>query len=216
MYEEVIEKMKSSIVDLDRDGAVEAAGEALDRGVPAHRLIEEVRAASHVVGERWEEKEYFISELVIAGAIMKEITDILRPYLAPREVIYKGTVVIGSAPGDLHDIGKNLTTLCLMGAGFRVVDLGVDVPPKRFVEAVVKEDADIIGVSALTSTTMLTMGVVVRELTAAGLRGRVKVIFGGAPMTQEYAAASGADAYATDAITGVRICEEWSEEWIGR
>lgn len=208
--------MKSSIVELDRDGALEAAREALDRGVPAHRLIEEVRAASQGVGERWEEKEYFISELIIAGAIMKEITDILKPHLAPGEVTYKGTVVIGSAPGDLHDIGKNLTTLCLMGAGFKVVDLGTDAPPERFVEAVVKEDADIVGVSALTSTTMLTMGVVVRELTAAGLRGRVKVIFGGAPMTHEYTAASGADAYATDAITGVRICEEWAKEWTER
>jgi len=212
--EEIIERIKSSIVDLDRDGAVEAAREAIERGVPAHRLIGEVRAASQVVGERWEEREYFISELIIAGAIMREITEILGPHMAPGEVSYKGTVVIGSAPGDLHDIGKNLTALCLMGAGFRVVDLGVDVHPDRFVESVEEEKAKIVGVSALTSTTMLTMGEVVRALTAAGLRGRVKVIFGGAPMTQEYAAASGADASAVDAITGVRICEEWAEEWI--
>ncbi len=171
-----------------------------------------MRKASEGVGEKWESRDYFISELIIAGIVMKEVTDILKPYMVTEELEYKGTVIIGSAPGDLHDIGKNLAAMCLMGAGFRIVDLGIDVSPERFVEAVKKEKCQIVGISALTSATMLTIGDVVKAIVEAGLRTKVKVIVGGAPLTQAFAKASGADACANDAIHGVRICEEWGEE----
>lgn len=209
---EIMDRIKSSIIELDMNGAVEATREAIEQGIPAPKLINEVRAVSQVVGNRFEKGDYFISELIITGAIMKEITEIITAHIASGEVSSKGTVVIGSAPGDLHDIGKNLAASLLIGAGFRVVDLGIDVSPDRFVEAVEKEDAKIVGISALISTTMLTMGDVVKALTAAGLRDRVKIIFGGAPMTQEFATTFGADAFVVDAMNGVRICEEWAEE----
>ena len=210
--EEVLERFRNSIASLDRDEAVKAAKEALELGVSAHNLIEEMRKASEGVGEKWEAREYFISELIIAGIIMKAVTDILKPHMVAEEVEYRGTVIIGSTPGDLHDIGKNLAAMCLMGAGFRVVDLGIDVSPERFVEAVKKEKGQIVGISALTSATMLTIGDVVKAIVEAGLRTKVKVVVGGAPLTQAFAKASGADACANDAIHGVRICEEWGKE----
>lgn len=206
---DVLERFKSSIINLDLDGAVEATNKALELGVSPYDVMGSMCEASDVVGKKWESKEYFISELVAAGSIMKAITDVLKPHVIAEEAKYKGKVVIGSAPGDLHDIGKNLVAVSLIGAGFEVVDLGIDVPPERFVEAVKKEKPDILGISALVSTTMLRIGEVIEALRAAGLRDKVKVIVGGAPLTDAYAKSVGADASANDVILGIKICERW-------
>jgi len=209
--EETLKKFQKSLINLNRNGVLNSIRAALKQGVPATTLIDEMRKASEVIGKKWEENKYFISELVIAGALMKEVTDMLRPKLVGEGVRYKGKIVIGSAPGDLHDIGKNLTALCLMGAGFNVVDIGADPTLEKYVETVRKEKPQIVGISALTSTTMLSMGEVIHALGAAGLRDQLRVVVGGAPMTNDYAKSIGADAYATDAIQGVKICQGWTK-----
>lgn len=209
--EETLKKFKKSLINLDKEGVLNAIKGALKQGVTATTLIDEMRKASDAIGKKWERQEYFISELVIAGALMKEVTDLLKPKLVGESTRYKGKVVIGSAPGDLHDIGKNLTALCLMGSGFNVIDIGADPTLEKFVETAKREKPQIVGISALTSTTMLSMADVIRGLSEAGLRGKLKIVVGGAPMTDTYAKSIGADAYATDAIQGVKICQGWTQ-----
>lgn len=206
---EILERFKQSIVDLDYEKALDATKEALKAGFTPYDVMDAMREASNVVGEKFESCEYFISELVIAGTIMKSASDLLKPHMAGSQVKYRGKVVIGSAPGDLHDIGKNLVVVSLMGAGFEVLDLGIDVPAERFVKAAKEESPDIIGISALTSTTMMRIGEVIEALRASSIRDRVKVILGGAPLTEEFSKSVGADAYAKDVIDGIRICERW-------
>jgi methylmalonyl-CoA mutase cobalamin-binding domain/chain len=206
---EVLEKFRASIINIDLDGAVKATEDALELGISPQKLMGEINKASSLVGEKWESGEYFVAELISAGAVMKAITEILKPHLISGEIQYKGKVLIGSAPGDLHDIGKNLAALCLNSAGFNVIDLGIDVSPEQFVEAVIKENPDIVGISGLISTTMQSVGKVIEALKAAGLRERVKIIIGGAPVTEDYVNSIGADAFANDAVYGVKVCEGW-------
>jgi 5-methyltetrahydrofolate--homocysteine methyltransferase len=206
---EVLERLKNSIVELNLDQTLVAAREALSSGLSPYDLMEAMRVASNIVGEKFESCEYFISELVVAGSIMKAVTDLLKPHLSKGDVKYRGKVVIGSAPGDLHDIGKNLVAVSLIGAGFEVVDLGIDVSPDRFIQAVKDEQPNILGISALTSTTMMRIGEVIEALRSASIRGRVRVILGGAPLTEDFARSVGADAYAKDVVQGLRICEGW-------
>jgi len=209
MAKDVLEKFKQSIIDLNLDQALDMTKEALKSGVPPYEIMDAMRSASNVVGQKFESCEYFISELVIAGTIMKAASDLLKPHIASGEAKYRGKVVIGSAPGDLHDIGKNLVVVSLMGAGFEVVDLGIDVPADKFVKAAKDEAPNIIGISALTSTTMMRIKEVLEALKSASIREKVKVILGGAPLTEEFAKSVGADAYARDVVNGIKVCEGW-------
>ncbi|MEM1658236.1 MAG: cobalamin-dependent protein [Candidatus Jordarchaeales archaeon] len=147
--------------------------------------------------------------MVVAGEAMKEGIKILEPYLRTGEAERLGKVVIGTVRGDMHDIGKNIVATLLSGAGFEVIDLGVDVPTEAFVEAVRKHKPHIVGMSALLTTTMVEMENVIKALEHAGLRNKVKIIIGGAPVSKEYAEKIGADAYAKDAVEGVSICKSW-------
>lgn len=201
--------IRNSIINLEMDNAINATKKALESGIPPYELIEEMRNASAAVGEKFESNEYFISELVISGSIMKSISEILKPHMAEKEAKYKAKAVIGSAPGDLHDIGKNIAVVSLIGSGFDVIDLGIDVSPNKFVDAVKNENAQIVGISALTSSTMLGIKHVVEALKSSGIRNKVKVIVGGAPLTDEFAKSAGADARARDIVHGVKICEQW-------
>ena len=162
-----------------------------------------------VVGGNYEKGEYFLADLIVAGEAMKEGTKILEPHLKAGEAKASGRVVIGTVKGDMHDIGKGVVATMLSGAGFQVIDLGVDVPPEKFVEAVKKETPDIVGMSALLTTTMIEMENVIKALKEAGVRDKVKVIVGGAPVSHEYAEKIGADAYAREAVEGVSICKSW-------
>jgi methylmalonyl-CoA mutase cobalamin-binding domain/chain len=208
--EKIVEKLKSDIVNLNMDEAVSDASQALELGISAYDLTDAMRAAAGMIGQKWESGEYFIGELVASGSVLRAITDILKPMLAPEKAKYKGRLIIGSAPEDLHDIGKNLVIAVFLGAGFEVTDLGIDVPVEKFVEAAKKEKSVAVGISALTSTTMETMGDVIKGLKAAGTRKALKVIIGGAPVTESFAKSVGADAYATDAIQGLKICTTWA------
>ncbi len=208
--EKLLERVKEAIVNLDLEGVREASEEALETGIPAYKIVMEGMAKGmEVVGERYEDGEYFLAELIVAGETMKEGMTVIEPHLEAGDIEAAGKCVIGTVRGDLHEIGKNVTVTLLKAANFDVVDLGVDASPEQFVEAVREHGADIVAMSALLTTTMVEMGNVIRGLEKAELRDGVKVIVGGAPITQEYAEEIGADAAAQDAVEGVRICSEW-------
>lgn len=204
--------LKDNIVNLEYEKAKEAARKALEAGIEPAHIIKAIAEAMDVVGKKYEKGEYFLSELIVAGELGKELTKMLEPYLKKEEIKRIGKVVIGTVKGDLHDIGKNIVAMMLEVAGFEVIDLGADVPPERFVEAVKREKPDIVAMSALLTTTMVEMKNVIEALKEAGVRDKVKVIVGGAPITRDFAESIGADGYGIDAIEGVRICKRWMQE----
>ncbi|MEM3921281.1 MAG: corrinoid protein [Fervidicoccaceae archaeon] len=209
---EFLQKIKDCIVNLDLEGALENVRKALESKIsPTEIISESVVEGMNIVGEKFEKGEYFLSELIVAGEIGKEIVKLLNPYLRAEEVKLKklGKVVIGTVRGDLHDIGKNIVAMMLEAAGFEVIDLGADVPPEKFVEAVKQYDANIVAMSALLTVTMPEMKIVIDKLKETGLRDKVKIIVGGAPVTEEYAKSIGADGYGETAVEGVRICKQW-------
>jgi len=210
MSEELLERIKLLLADVEIDKVKDAVEEALKAGIPAIRIINEGLAEGmRIVGDRFEKGEYFLAELVATGETFKEVMEILRPKLMEEGSAVKklGKVVIGTVRGDLHDIGKSIVATMLESAGFEVYDLGVDVSPEEFVRKAKEVNADIVAMSALLTTTMIEMRNVVEELKKAGIRGRVKVIVGGAPVTEEFAREIGADAYAEDAVKAVEVCK---------
>jgi 5-methyltetrahydrofolate--homocysteine methyltransferase len=154
-----------------------------------------------IIGEKFKKNEVYVPEVLIAARAMHAGMDVLRPRLVETGVKNIGKVAIGTVQGDLHDIGKNLVKMMLEGAGFEVIDLGADVSAGKFIEAVKKHQPDIVGMSALLTTTMINMAEVITSLEAAGLRDKVKIMIGGAPVTQNYADQIGADSYAPDAAS---------------
>ncbi len=157
------------------------------------------------VGRRYEANEYFVPELLIAARAMKASLELIRPLLIARGDSFAGRVVIGTVKGDLHDIGKNLVAAMLEGAGFEVIDLGVDVSPEKFANAIKEKNANLVAMSALLTTTMSSMKGIIDAITAAGLRSNVKVMIGGAPVTDKYASDIGADGYSSNANGAVAL-----------
>jgi 5-methyltetrahydrofolate--homocysteine methyltransferase len=159
------------------------------------------------VGDRFENGQVFVPEMLIAAHAMQAGLTILRPHLVAADVEPAGKVVLGTVKGDLHDIGKNLAGMMLEGAGFEVLDLGIDVSPERFVEAVRDHQPHIVGMSALLTTTMPSIDKTIKALKEAGLRDKVTIIIGGAPITEDFARQVGADLYASDASVGARLAK---------
>jgi 5-methyltetrahydrofolate--homocysteine methyltransferase len=187
----------------------ELTQQALDEGVaPSEIVTKYLIPAMSEVGDRFERNEFYVPELLIAARAMQGGLAILKPLLADTDLKPTGKVVIGTVKGDLHDIGKNLVSMMLQGAGFEIVDLGVDVSPDKFIDAVKESKAQAIALSALLTTTMPSMKTTIDALKAAGLRDEVKVVIGGAPVTQRYADEIGADGYAPDANSAVRKTKE--------
>ena len=208
--EEILGKIRDAIVNLDIDGVQNACKEAIEAGIPAYKAVGDGMSKGMViVGEKYENNEYFLAELIMAGEVMKEGMIVLEPHLKSGDLKKIGKVAIGTVRGDLHDIGKNVVVTLLGAAGFDVVDLGVDVPSEKFVETVKEGNPDILGMSALLTTTMIEMESVIKALKEAGVRDKVKIIIGGAPITKEYAEKIGADAAARDAVQGVNVCKSW-------
>jgi len=203
------EKMKAifaGIVSGDNALVQQLVQESLAGGAGASTILNEALIPGMAeVGRLFEEGEYFVPEMLISARAMKSAMAILKPYLQQQDVKYAGTVVIGTVKGDLHDIGKNLVSLMLEGAGFQVKDLGSDVTPEKYVDAVRETNADIVAMSALLTTTMVNMKATITALEDAGLRGKVKVMIGGAPVTENYARQIGADGYAVDASRAVAV-----------
>jgi 5-methyltetrahydrofolate--homocysteine methyltransferase len=175
---------------------------------PETVLKEGLIAAMQEVGDRFEKGEFFVPEMLISARAMKEGMAILKPALQKQGIKALGKVVIGTVKGDLHDIGKNLVAMMLEGAGFEVIDLGTDVSPEKFTQAVKDHSANMVGLSALLTTTMLNMKSIIAALQAAGVREKVKVIIGGAPVTDAYAREVGADGYGQDASHAVRVAKQ--------
>jgi len=182
--------------------------QALDEGLQAKEILENgLLAGMDIVGQRFKACEMFIPEVLLSAKTMDAAMEILRPLLAESDTATGGTVVIGTVEGDLHDIGKDLVVMMLEGGGFKVVDLGNDVKSQVFVEAVKEHKANILGLSALLTTTMPKMRETIEAFQEAGIRNRIKVIIGGAPVTQEYADSIGADGYGADAVQGVELAK---------
>jgi 5-methyltetrahydrofolate--homocysteine methyltransferase len=204
-----IEGLHDAIVTGNRDAAVELTREALEGSVDPQSLIDGAMIpAMGEVGRRFEEEEYFVPELLLSARAMKSALELISPLLSETGASSKGCIVIGTVKGDLHDIGKNLVSAMLEGAGFEVVDLGSDVSPEKFVAAVEEKGANLVGLSALLTVTMPSMKSTIEALEAAGLRDRVKVLVGGAPLSTEHAEAIRADAYADNATAAVRAAHE--------
>ena len=201
---ELLEKISDELQNGNYVDVPKLTQEALDKGIAPEVILNEALVAGmDVVGEKFRRDELFMPEVLIAAKAMQAAMTVLRPKLVETGVKTAGSIVIGTIQGDLHDIGKNLVGMLFEGAGYQVIDLGVDVAPARFVESVKNSKPDIVGMSALLTTTMPRMKEVVESLVEAGLRERVKVMVGGAPVTEKFAQDIGADGYAPDAASAV-------------
>ena len=202
----LIEPIFECILEGDNKGIKAAVQKALDSGLePGTILNQGMINAMSEVGKRFEEGEYYVPEMLISARAMKEGLELLRPLLIQQKVQSAGVVILGTVKGDLHDIGKNLVGMMLEGSAFEIIDLGTDVSPEKFVQAVQEHHPNIVALSALLTTTMPNMESTIKALKAAGLRDQVKVIIGGAPVTEQYAHEIGADGYGADASRAVSI-----------
>jgi len=211
----MLDKIKQAVLAGEMEGIAELTNQALAQGIGAREILDQaLTPAMDIVGEEYEKGDRYVPEMLISAETMKGAVAILKPLLVEAGVKARGKVVIGTVEGDLHDIGKDLVAMMLEGAGFEVVNLGVEVTAEEFLkaakehEADMKEhEADIIGMSALLTTTMIHMPEVIAELQQAGLRDRIKVMIGGAPVTQGYADKIGADGYAPDAASATKLAK---------
>ena len=201
--------LSQAVIEGDWDEATRLTVAVLDSGTsPQDVITQELQPAMAEVGEKFSSGEYFLPDMLKAGRAMNSALAVVKPLLANTDATSIGKVVIGTVEGDIHDIGKNMVVMFLKGVGFEVFDLGTDVPDGKFVEAVCEIRPDILGLSSLVTTTMPAMGRLIKALDVAGLRSSVKVIVGGAPITQDYANFIGADAYGHDAGQAARVCKE--------
>lgn len=205
---DVVTQIRTNVIEGNAPTTLELVKQALTNGIPAEQILNEglIAAMAHV-GKLFEEGEYYVPEMLIAARAMKGGLELLRPALAAAKVQAIGKIVIGTVQGDLHDIGKNLVAMMMEGAGFEVIDLGVDVTPEKFVEAIHAHQPQLVGCSALLTTTMPKMKATINAIERAGIRSRVKVLVGGAPVTARYASEIGADAYAPDASAAASIAK---------
>jgi 5-methyltetrahydrofolate--homocysteine methyltransferase len=190
-------------------GVKELTEEAIETGIGVEDILDKgLLAGMDVVGTKFKNDEFFIPEVMIAADAFKAGMDLVKPLIATSELEPTTTVVIGTVKGDLHDIGKNIVGMMLQGANFEVIDLGVDVPVEKFIETIQQENPNILGLSSLLTTTMQQLKNVIDAVEEAGLRDQVKVMVGGAPLTQDYADGIGADGYAPDAVYAVEKVKE--------
>ena len=204
---EHLETVKKAIVDLELEDIEKIVSSALDAGEDPQAVLDAMCAGMGSVGELFDQGEYFLVDLVLAGEVMKEGLKVLEPLLEAESMGQKGTVVLFTVKGDVHDIGKNLVGTMLSTSGFKVVDLGVDVPKEKVVDAVREHSAQAIGMSVLLTSMVDSISDVVSALSAAGLRDGVKIAIGGACTTQQLADKMGVDALGRDAVEAVRIFE---------
>lgn len=203
-----VDTIYQAVLDGNATGAQSAVKAALAEGLPAETILRQgLIAAMDEVGRLFEENEYFVPEMLVSARAMQAGMTLLKPYLAEGGSTPAGKVIIGTVKGDLHDIGKNLVAMMLEGAGFEVIDLGTDVSPDKFVKAVLEHRPQLVGMSALLTTTMPSMGTTVKALQEAGVREQVKVMIGGAPVTDNFARQIGADGYSPDASAAVRLAK---------
>jgi 5-methyltetrahydrofolate--homocysteine methyltransferase len=204
-----LKQLHDAVVNGDAKATHNLTQQALAEGIDPLKLVNEhMVPAMNEVGRRFECNEYFVPELLISARAMKAALELIRPLLTARGDKPVGRVAVGTVKGDLHDIGKNLVSSLLEGGGFEVIELGVNVAPERFIAAVKEQQANIIAMSALLTTTMPAMKTTIDALKQAGVRSQVKVLIGGAPITQRYAQEIGADGYAENAVGAVALAKK--------
>ncbi|MHA2035022.1 MAG: cobalamin B12-binding domain-containing protein [Promethearchaeota archaeon] len=212
MIESELEIIKNSIINLDFAGAEKAANDAMNKGISPIEAIESIGNALDIAGEKFENMEYFLPELVVAGEIAKETMKIIEPFINSEMRESKGKIILATVDGDIHDIGKNVVNVLLTAAGFEVIDLGVNVPTDQIIEAVRMNKPHILGLSTLITITMVEMEKIINKLIENDLRNNLKIIVGGSPVSDEYAMKIGADHRAVDAVEGVNKCRQWMAE----
>ena len=201
-----LKQIYQGVLDGDIDLVITGVQAALDEKVTAETILKQsMMTAMAEVGQLFEDGEYFVPELLVAARAMQGGLGILKPFLAAEAVEPIGKVVTGTVKGDLHDIGKNLVGIMMEGAGFEIIDMGTDVSPEKFVEAVKESGAQVVAMSALLTTTMANMPNTIKAFEEAGLRKAVKIMIGGAPVTEDYAKKIGADGYAPDASQAAKV-----------
>jgi 5-methyltetrahydrofolate--homocysteine methyltransferase len=207
--DKILTELAESIMEGNQERAVELTNQALAAEIPAGDILANgLISGMDVVGERFKQADIFIPEVLYSAKAMQAATDIISPLLAESGFQAKGKVILGTVKGDIHDIGKRLVAIMLAGAGFEVIDLGIDVPPERFAEETKARDAHIVAKSALLTVTMPAMKATMEALESAGLGGKVKILIGGATVTQGFADEIGADGYAPDAAGAASIAKE--------
>jgi 5-methyltetrahydrofolate--homocysteine methyltransferase len=208
---ETLRKISEAIISFDASQAQELCKIAITMGIPPYEIIMDGMAKGmDLISKKYENGDYFLSELVMAGETMKQALEVVEPHLKQGGVKPRGAVIIGTVQGDMHDIGKHIFGNLLRGAGFTVIDLGFDVSPTAFADEVERSKPDILGMSALITTTMTSMAETITELKKRGIRDKVKVIIGGAAVDRVHASKIGADAAARDAVEGVSTCRDWT------
>jgi 5-methyltetrahydrofolate--homocysteine methyltransferase len=205
---DLIQIIYREVVEGNQKAAKEAVQAAIDANIPADVILSNgMIAAMGEVGRLFEQGEYFVPEMLVSARSMQEGLNLLRPFLVAQGIEPIGRVVMGTVKGDLHDIGKNLVSMMLEGAGFEVIDLGTDTSPDKFIDAINQHQPQLLGMSAMLTTTMPNMRRVITALEAAGMRGKVRVMIGGAPVTENFAQQIGADGYAPDASRAVELAK---------
>jgi 5-methyltetrahydrofolate--homocysteine methyltransferase len=206
---DILETIREMVVGGKFKDIEEEVQRAVDSGTDLNRLINDALiSAMDIVGKRFADGDIYVPEMLVSAKTMKQGLDIIKPLLTAGEAEHRGTIVMGTVKGDLHDIGKNLVIMMMEGAGFRIVDMGVDVKIEDLIDTVKKEEADVLGLSALLTTTMPEMQKVIEALEEAGLRNQLKVIVGGAPIDQGFADKIGADGFGADAVEAVQLARE--------
>lgn len=204
----MLDKIKQAVLAGEMEGIAELTNQALAQGIGAREILDQaLTPAMDIVGEEYEKGDRYVPEMLISAETMKGAVTVLKLLLVEAGVKARGKVVIGTVEGDLHDIGKDLVAMMLEGAGFEVVNLGTEVTAEQFVKAAKEHEPDILGMSALLTTTMIHMPGVISALKDAGLRDQIKVMIGGAPVTQGYANKIGADGYAPDAASATKLAK---------
>jgi methanogenic corrinoid protein MtbC1 len=203
-------KLVNAIADMDEEKALELAKELLAKKTDPMTILDDCRSGMEIVGQRYEAGTYFLPELMLAGEILAEIGEIVKPALSKAQKVQRhGKVLIGTVKGDIHDIGKNIVTFMLDANGFEVRDLGVDIPPEKFVEAIKEFQPQVVGLSGFLTLAFDAMKETVGAIQAAGLRNGVKIMIGGGPVNEEVRNYTGADAYGKDAMAGVSLAKQW-------
>ncbi len=201
--------LSQAVIEGKGDQTAELATAMLNSGTKPQDIISQILQPSmNTVGEKFSSGEFFLPDMLLAARAMNNALAILKPLLDSSGMPTLGKVVIGTVKGDIHDIGKNIVATFVRGVGFEVIDLGEDITDEKFIEAVKENNADILGLCAMLTTTMPSIGSVIKALETAGIRSKVKVIVGGAPVTKDYAVHIGADAYAHDGGEAARVCKE--------
>ena len=225
MSDDIIAQLKENVIqgrkteddegiddDLTGPGVLELTQQALEQNIPIEMIITQgLTAGMEVVGEKFSTKEYFIPDMLASAEAVGAAMDVLKPYLEASNVETKGKFAIATVKGDIHDIGKNIVAILLKGAAYQVDDLGADVPTEKIVEYVKNEKPDYLGLSALLTTTMVEMGEVISALKASGLRDKVKILIGGAAVSDEYAQEIGADSYCVDGFDAIKVLDAFEE-----